>query len=63
MPDPEDARAVRVSLTARGHKFGRAIRGCVRGVEAEWAERIGPRRFEELKAALELLRSALLSDA
>jgi DNA-binding MarR family transcriptional regulator len=62
VPDPDDARAVRISLTARGQKFGRAIRAFVRGVEAEWAERIGPRRFDELKAALELLRSSLLAD-
>jgi DNA-binding MarR family transcriptional regulator len=62
VPDPDDARAVRVSLTARGQKFGRGIRAFVRGVEAEWAERIGPRRFEELKAALELLRSSLLAE-
>ena len=62
VPDPDDARAVRISLSARGRKFGRSIRTFVRGVEAEWAERIGPRRFDELKAALELLRDALLAE-
>lgn len=63
VPDPDDARAVRIRLTTRGRVFGKAIRACVRGVETEWAERIGPRRFEELKTALELLRNSLLDGA
>lgn len=59
MQDPDDARAIRVRLTPRGRTLGRAVRGFVRGVEKDWAERIGPRRFEELRAALELLRASL----
>jgi DNA-binding MarR family transcriptional regulator len=60
--DPDDARAVRIRLTAKGRAFGKAVRTFVRGVEAEWAERIGARRFEELKTALELLRDSLLAE-
>lgn len=59
VPDPDDARAVRIRLTARGRAFGKAIRSLVRAVEADWAERIGTRRVDELKAALELLRISL----
>jgi DNA-binding MarR family transcriptional regulator len=59
--DRDDARAVRVRLTARGRSFGHAIRAFVRGVEADWAERIGARRVEELRTALELLRRSLFA--
>jgi DNA-binding MarR family transcriptional regulator len=62
VPDPDDARAVRIRLTPRGRAFGKAIRGLVRGVEADFAARVGERRFDELKATLELLRSSLLAD-
>lgn len=62
LEDPDDARATRVHLTTRGRSFGRAVRAFVRGVEADWAERIGVRRMEELRAALELLRASLLAE-
>ena len=55
--DPDDARATRVRLTARGKRYARAIRTCGRDVEAEWAASIGAKRLEELKATLELLRT------
>src|SRR5690348_1251164 len=35
--DPDDARATRIRLTARGRAYGRAIRALARDVEAEWA--------------------------
>lgn len=60
--DPDDARAVRIRLTPRGRAFGKAIRALVRGIEADFAARIGERHFAELKAALELLRGSLLAD-
>jgi DNA-binding MarR family transcriptional regulator len=60
--DPDDARATRVSLTARGRAFGRAVRAFGRSLEAEWAERIGTERVEELRATLELLRSSVVRD-
>jgi len=53
--DPEDARAIRVRLTARGKAFGRAIRGFGRELEAQCAAKIGAARLEQVKAALQLL--------
>jgi DNA-binding MarR family transcriptional regulator len=55
--DPDDARATRVRLTARGRAYGRAVRAFSLSIEADWAERIGAQRVEELRAALELLRT------
>jgi DNA-binding MarR family transcriptional regulator len=54
--DPEDARASRVRLTSRGRAYARAVRAFARGVEADWAEHVGPQRIEELRSALEELR-------
>ena len=53
--DPEDARAIRVRLTARGKAFGRAVRSFARELEAEWAAKIGAARVEQIKAALQQL--------
>jgi DNA-binding MarR family transcriptional regulator len=58
--DPDDARAVRVRLTARGRAYGRAVRAFSREIEAEWAERIGRHRIDDLRATLELLRNSWL---
>lgn len=58
--DPDDARATRIRLTARGRAYGRAVRAFARSVEAAWAERIGKERVEELRSTLELLRVSLL---
>ena len=55
--DPDDARATRVRLTAHGRAYGRAVRAFARSIEAEWAERIGAQRVEELRSTLELLRA------
>ena len=55
--DPDDARATRVRLTAHGRAYGRAVRAFARSIEAEWAERIGEQRVDELRATLELLRA------
>ncbi len=57
--DPDDARATRVRLTARGRSYARAVRAFSRSVEADWAERIGSQRLEELCATLELLRTSV----
>jgi DNA-binding MarR family transcriptional regulator len=54
--DPDDARAQRVRLTARGRAYGKAVRAFALSIEADWAERIGAQRVEELRATLELLR-------
>lgn len=61
VPDPDDARASRIRLTARGRTFARAIRGLARSIEADWAERVGARRVEELRTTLELLRQSWLA--
>lgn len=55
--DPDDARATRVRLTAHGRAYARAVRAFARGIEAEWAERIGGQRVDELRTTLELLRT------
>ena len=55
--DPDDARATRVRLTSRGRAYGRAVRAFVLNVEAEWAERVGAQRIEQLRTTLEDLRS------
>lgn len=55
--DPDDARATRVRLTAHGRAYGRAVRAFARSIEAEWAERIGAQRVEELRDTLDLLRA------
>jgi len=57
--DPEDARAVRVRLTARGRAYARAARAFARTVEAEWSDRVGSQRVEELCVTLDLLRTRL----
>jgi DNA-binding MarR family transcriptional regulator len=60
VPDPADARASLIRLTARGRAFGRAVRSLARSVESEWTERIGARKVGELREALEALRASLL---
>lgn len=59
VPDPDDARAIRARLTAKGRAFGAAVRACSRRVEADWAARIGAERVEGLIETLDLLRSSL----
>jgi DNA-binding MarR family transcriptional regulator len=54
--DPQDARAVRVRLTARGRAYARAARAFTRSIEKEWAAQVGEQRIEELCNTLELLR-------
>jgi DNA-binding MarR family transcriptional regulator len=58
--DPEDARAVRVRLTAKGRAHVRAARQYSREVEARWAKRIGTARVAALRATLEQMRRELL---
>jgi len=51
----EDQRFKRIHLTARGVALGEAMREIVRGLEAEWAERLGAERFAVLRELLESL--------
>ncbi len=62
LDDPDDARASRVRLTARGRAFGRAVRGFGHEMEADWIARLGERRFGELKSILERLRDSLVAE-
>lgn len=56
-PDPEDRRHTRVDLTGRGRAAIDAIREIVREVEQEWAQRLGPDRFAQLRTLLSELAS------
>jgi DNA-binding MarR family transcriptional regulator len=62
VPDPEDARASLVCLTARGRSFVRAIRTFAQEMEANWAARIGDKRLAELRSSLEMLRQSWQGD-
>ncbi|WP_243382283.1 MarR family winged helix-turn-helix transcriptional regulator [Geothrix alkalitolerans] len=50
--DPDDRRASRVRLTARGRTLTKEVRAFVRGVEADWARRVGARRIRDLQETL-----------
>jgi len=62
VPDPEDARASLVSLTARGRAFTRAIRAFADEQEQDWAKRVGARRLDDLHTTLDLLRRSWLAE-
>lgn len=56
VPDPSDARARLVRLAPRGHAAQACAREMERTVEAEWEERLGPRKMRVLREALSDLR-------
>ena len=60
--DPDDGRATRIRLTARGRRYGRDVRSFGRELEARLAGRLGVRRMKELRGTLELLWDALRSE-
>lgn len=51
--DPDDLRSKRIALTPRGLALIPVIREAVAEVEAEWTERLGQKRFEQLRKLLE----------
>ncbi len=51
-PDPEDMRSKRIALTKRGYAAGHVIREGVGEMEQEWAQRLGPERFAQLRTLL-----------
>jgi DNA-binding MarR family transcriptional regulator len=55
VPDPSDARARLVRIAGRGERVLPVAAAAVAQVEAEWAEHLGPRSMEQLRAALERL--------
>ena len=57
--DPDDGRAQRVQLTARGLATVQAVRAIVRETEAAWSDRIGPDHLEQLRRLLRELSVAL----
>ncbi len=58
-PDPDDFRSKRISLKPRGTDAVGVIREAVGEVETAWAQRLGAKRFDELRnLLLELNRPA-----
>lgn len=56
-PDPRDGRAKLICLTDAGWEAMRTARAVIAGIEADWAQRVGPERFETAAQVLdELLR-------
>lgn len=55
VPDPSDARAKLVRVAPRGAEAVSVSAVAVAAVEAEWAERLGKRRFGELRTTLKRL--------
>lgn len=56
--DPDDGRAWRLRLTARGRAFGAEVRAFAQGVEAQWVKRAGQRRIDDLRATLAMIVAA-----
>ena len=54
-PDPSDGRARVIRLTPRGRRLEKAINTEARDAELRIATLLGPRRFEQLREALEVL--------
>jgi DNA-binding MarR family transcriptional regulator len=54
-PDPRDGRAKLVCLTATGWQAIGQGRGIIEGIEADWGQRLGQQRFQELCQALQAL--------
>jgi DNA-binding MarR family transcriptional regulator len=55
-PDPNDRRATLICLTERGWDQVRTALALIAALEAEWTEKLGEERIEELRAALTELR-------
>ena len=51
-PDPDDLRSKRLALTPRGISAIGVIRDAVGELETTWAQRLGPRRFAQLRRLL-----------
>jgi DNA-binding MarR family transcriptional regulator len=50
--DHDDQRSKRIHLTRKGQAAITAIREIVQDVEREWEQRLGPRKFAELRDLL-----------
>jgi DNA-binding MarR family transcriptional regulator len=51
-PDPDDLRSKRIVLTQRGIAAVGVIRDAVAEIEAAWTQRLGPKRFAQLRNLL-----------
>ena len=58
VPDPADARAKLVRLTAKGHALSRAAAGHMAAIEARWRAALGERRMRALWDSLEAALAA-----
>lgn len=56
VPDPSDARARLITMSARGEAAVEAAAGIVAEVEAEWVRHLGARRADQLRRILTELR-------
>jgi DNA-binding MarR family transcriptional regulator len=61
VPDPQDARAIRIRLTARGRRYARDVRGFGHELEARLARQLGAGKLRNLRSTLDLLWKALQS--
>jgi len=52
LPDPNDLRSRRISVTRRGDVVAGVIREAVGEVEKEWTDQLGAKRFAELRTLL-----------
>jgi DNA-binding MarR family transcriptional regulator len=50
--DDHDQRSKRIRLTPKGHAAIKAIREIVQDVEQEWEQKLGPRKFTQLRELL-----------
>src|SRR5205085_3603498 len=50
--DPADRRSKRVALTPRGERAAYTIRDAVRGIEQDWENQLGQKRFAQLHSLL-----------
>lgn len=55
-PDPSDARARLVVLTARGRKLCAAAATEIAAIEAQWRRHLGAARYDQMREALVTLR-------
>ena len=55
VPDPVDGRARVIRMTGRGATMEQKARAIIQSIEAEWANRIGRDRFEQLRQTLKEL--------